>query len=126
MVTIELTTPVGRLTLRRVIEESYQFLQPLVAEHFTVREVLLNPGDSFSVPVYMYRDHKFTITLPLADFVEMDDAGFLLFLTREFVRQMPANVRRYCTDALDTYAVRLGLPTRAALAAMPASEGGAA
>jgi len=128
MVTIPLTTPVGQLSLRRTIEESYHFLTPVTATHFRIKEVLVNPDRSFSIPVYGIGERsprKFTITLPLADFADLADDAFLDYLSRAFVRDMPADVRRYCDQAeiLDPIAVSLGLPTKVELWATPAAEG---
>jgi hypothetical protein len=120
MITVEVTTVIGRLTLRRTIEESYRFLRPLTAEYFNIREVLLNPDGSFCVPVYKWRDHIFDITLLLSDIAGVDDAAFLTYLACEFVRQMPDDTRRYCSSALDVYAVQLGKSTRAELVVRPA------
>lgn len=141
MLTVEATSVVGRLTLRRMIEESYQYLRPFVTDGFRVKQTLLDPDGSFQVQVNVRPDKQcpgsggvseFTISLPLAEVADLDNADFLPYLTLQFVKYLPDAVRGRCADTLDAWAGQLGKLTKAELLqrpevpVVPTSEGGAA
>jgi len=119
MLMVEVTSVVGRLTLRRVVEESYQHLQPLSREGHRVRDVLLDPHGDFQAQVTNYcKSPLFTITLSLPEIVGLDDTDFLMYLTRRYVECMSDDVRKYCSDGLDSWRAD-GQPTKAELIARP-------
>jgi hypothetical protein len=127
MTTIELTSPLGRLTLRRVIEESLQHLSLLVIEGFVVKPgyALLDPDGSYRIRVdspmlaRAYGPDRFFVVLPEAEIAALDQLGFMSYLTLRFVSSIPEPIRARCSGVLDTYAVHFGLPSRAELLSRP-------
>ena len=99
------------LTLRRTVEESYQFLEPLYTAGHRVKKVMLTPHGDFRASIVSSDSPLFVIDLPLAEVVSLDNSSFLLYLTRRWIECMPDSVRAYNQNVADKWATESGKRT---------------
>ena len=104
----------GRLRLRKYIDQCYRHLEIFNEEGFMVLHTFFDPHDGFRVhvggvwPRSCREIPPFTVTLPLLEIADLDDVGFLPYLTRKLVQCMPEHIRLLCSEVLDEWAVQVG------------------